>query len=61
MNLPTTAHFIYIPAMLFLGLTLGFIWGSRATREAIRLQEKRLEDRARKRADRAATATEKTP
>lgn len=30
----TAAHFIYIPAVLFLGIIIGWILGSRAARDA---------------------------
>ena len=36
MQLPPSSHFIYIPAIFVLGIVLGFIFGSRATREAYR-------------------------
>ncbi len=52
--MPPSSHFIYIPAVLVLGLVLGFIWGGKVTREALRLQEKAAADRARRQAERAA-------
>ena len=60
--MPPSSHFIYIPVVMVLGLVLGFIWGSRVTREAFALEAKRVEERARKkaeRAERAAAAAEK--
>jgi hypothetical protein len=51
---PPSSHFIYIPAILVLGLVLGFIWGGKMTREALRLQEKAAAERARRQAERAA-------
>ena len=33
--MPTAAHVIYIPAVLLLGVVLGYILGSRAARDAI--------------------------
>jgi hypothetical protein len=54
MQLPPSSHFIYIPAILVLGLVLGFIWGGKMTREALRLQEKAAAERARRQAERAA-------
>lgn len=54
MGLPTTAHIIYIPLVLLIGIVLGFIWGGRSTREAITLEARRQEELARKKADRAA-------
>ena len=52
--MPTSAHFIYIPGVLILGLVLGFIWGSRATREQFRLEQQRADERERRKAQRAA-------
>jgi hypothetical protein len=54
MDLPSTAHIIYIPIVLTIGMALGFVWGSRATREAYQLEQRRLEERARRKAERAA-------
>ena len=34
MNLPTAAHFLYIPAVLLLGIVIGWILGSRAAADA---------------------------
>jgi hypothetical protein len=54
MQLPPSSHFIYIPAIFVLGIVLGFIFGSRATRDAYRLEQKAADERARRQADRAA-------
>jgi uncharacterized protein YneF (UPF0154 family) len=51
---PTTAHVIYIPVILLLGIVLGFIWGAKVTKEAYMLAAKAAEERVRKRAERAA-------
>ena len=51
--MPPSSHFIYIPAVLILGIVLGFIFGSRATREAFRLEQQRADERARRKAERA--------
>jgi hypothetical protein len=51
---PPSSHFIYIPAVLMLGLVLGFIWGGRMTREALRLQQRAEDERAQRKAVRAA-------
>jgi hypothetical protein len=56
MDLPTSAHFIYIPGVLILGLVVGFIWGAKLTREQVALEAKHQEDRARRKAERAAAA-----
>lgn len=43
-------HFIYIPAVLFIGVVIGWILGSRAARDAFAMELKRREEReARKR------------
>lgn len=52
--MPSAAHFMYIPGILLLGLVLGFIWGAKATREAVVLEARREEERAQRKAARAA-------
>jgi hypothetical protein len=52
--LPPSSHFLYIPAVLLLGVILGFILGARAARDQANLAVKRDADRAKARADRAA-------
>lgn len=42
-------HFIYIPAVLFLGVVIGWILGSRAARDAFAVELKRREERAARR------------
>jgi hypothetical protein len=44
----TSAHFIYIPAVLLLGVVIGWILGSRAAADAYAAQARREADRARK-------------
>lgn len=45
-------HFIYIPAVLFIGIVLGWILGSRAARDAFAAELKRREEReARRKAE----------
>ncbi len=56
MDLPPSSHFIYIPAVLILGIIVGFIMGSRATRDAYALEQRHAENRARRKAERAAAA-----
>ena len=41
MNLPTAAHFLYIPAVLLLGIVIGWILGSRAAADAYAAQLRR--------------------
>jgi hypothetical protein len=38
-------HFIYIPAMLFIGLVIGWILGSRAARDAYAMELRKREER----------------
>jgi hypothetical protein len=52
----TAGHFIFIPAVLLVGLILGWILGSRAARDAFGAELKRREARA----ARAAGKTEPT-
>jgi hypothetical protein len=44
----TAGHFIFIPAVLLIGMVLGWILGSRAARDAYAAELKRREDRAAK-------------
>ena len=37
----TAGHFIFIPAMLLVGIIIGWILGSRAAMDAMRSQQKR--------------------
>jgi hypothetical protein len=39
-------HFIYIPALLFIGVVIGWILGSRAAKDAFAVELKRREERA---------------
>ncbi|HVZ73001.1 MAG TPA: hypothetical protein VHJ20_11545 [Polyangia bacterium] len=56
---PPSSHFIYIPVIFILGITLGFIMGGRATRDAIALEQKKNEERAARKAARAAANANK--
>jgi hypothetical protein len=42
----TGAHFIYIPAILLLGVVIGWILGSRAAADAFAMQARRQRERA---------------
>ena len=42
----TSAHFIFIPSVLLLGIVIGWILGSRAARDAYAMELRRREDRA---------------
>jgi hypothetical protein len=44
-------HFLYIPAVVFIGVVIGWILGSRAARDAFAVELKRREERAAKRRD----------
>lgn len=44
----TSAHFIFIPAVLLVGVVIGWILGSRAARDAFAAELKRREERAQK-------------
>jgi hypothetical protein len=41
----TSAHFIYIPAILLIGVVIGWILGSRAAADAYAVQLKRDQER----------------
>ena len=42
----TSAHFIFIPSVLLVGIVIGWILGSRAARDAYAMELKRREERA---------------
>jgi hypothetical protein len=44
----TAGHFIFIPAVLLVGVVVGWILGSRAARDAYAMELKRREERAAK-------------
>jgi hypothetical protein len=50
----TSSHIIFIPAVVLVGMFLGFILGARAARNQFDLQMKRDEEREAARAARAA-------
>ncbi|MGE3841321.1 MAG: hypothetical protein AB7I50_07015 [Vicinamibacterales bacterium] len=43
-------HFIFIPAVLLIGIVFGWIFGSRAATDAFNAELKRREERARRNA-----------
>ena len=45
----TAGHFIFIPAVLLVGIVIGWILGSRAARDAFAAELKRREERDKKR------------
>lgn len=38
--MPTIAHFIYIPGILLIGISIGFVLGARAARAELERQDK---------------------
>lgn len=42
----TAGHFIFIPAVLLLGVVIGWILGSRAARDAFNAELRRREERS---------------
>jgi hypothetical protein len=46
----TAAHFIFIPAVLVVGIVIGWILGSRAAQDAYAAELRRREERAGRRA-----------
>ena len=56
LGVPSSAHFIFIPVVLLIGVVLGFIMGSKATKDAYALEEKKAAERLERAAKRAARA-----
>lgn len=44
----TSAHFIFIPAVLLVGIVIGWILGSRAAQDAFAAELRRREERQKK-------------
>ena len=44
MSLPGPEHFIFIPAVLLIGITIGWILGGRAAREQLEKRRKRARE-----------------
>ncbi|HVH54833.1 MAG TPA: hypothetical protein VM791_01170 [Vicinamibacterales bacterium] len=44
----TSAHFIFIPAVLLVGIVIGWILGSRAARDAYAAELRRREERSKR-------------
>jgi hypothetical protein len=44
MNIPSS-HFIFIPAVLLIGVVIGWVLGSRAARDAFAVELRRREER----------------
>jgi hypothetical protein len=52
MGVPTSAHLIYIPFVLLIGIVIGFILGGRAARDAQAEEARKAEARAARKAAR---------
>ena len=50
----TSAHFIYIPVVVLVGIMIGFFLGGRAARDAMAMEAKKAEALAEAKAKRAA-------
>jgi hypothetical protein len=46
MGMPSSAHLLFIPAVLVLGMVIGWILGSRAAKDAFAMELRRREERA---------------
>ena len=44
-GVPTAAHFIFIPAVLLMGVVIGWILGSRAAQDALASELRKRESR----------------
>jgi hypothetical protein len=51
----TSAHFIFIPVVLFVGIAIGWILGSRAAQDAMAMEMKRRQSREQRAENRKAT------
>jgi len=49
----TSSHFIFIPAVLLVGVIIGWVLGSRAARDAYAAELRRREERERRKAGQA--------
>jgi hypothetical protein len=49
-GVPTAAHFIFIPAVLLIGVVVGWILGSRAAQDAFALEMRKRESAAQRKA-----------
>jgi hypothetical protein len=54
LSLPSSAHFIYIPVVFVIAMTLGFLLGAKTTRDEIALAQKKAAEREARLAERAA-------
>jgi hypothetical protein len=42
----SSAHFVFIPVVLFLGIVIGWVLGSRAAQDAMAAERRKMEKRA---------------
>lgn len=49
----TSSHFIFIPAVLLVGIVIGWVLGSRAARDAYAAELRRRDEREKRRAGQA--------
>ncbi len=47
-GIPTASHFIFIPAVLLIGVVIGFILGSRAAQDSFAAELRKRGERAKK-------------
>ena len=47
-GIPTASHFIFIPAVLLIGMVIGWILGSRAAQDAFAAELRKRDERAKK-------------
>ena len=52
----TAGHFIFIPAVLFVGVVLGWLLGARAARDAYASELRKREERATRKAGESGAA-----
>ena len=57
-GVPPSSHFIYIHVMFILGIVLGFLLGSKATRDALAFEQRKAAEREERKARRQASAAE---
>jgi uncharacterized membrane protein len=56
-GVPPSSHFIYIPVIFILGIVLGFLLGSKATRDAIAFEQRKAAEREERKARRQAASS----
>lgn len=47
-GIPTASHFIFIPAVLLIGVVIGWILGSRAAQDAFAAELRKRDERSKK-------------